>query len=143
LASRHQKGKRLEEVEAPHRLLIVLHLLIVVGGLLLLIIIGGGGKRMRGTDAKSSQLSRSQWGIGIMGGRVDRHVRELNKRLIPLTMNDLLVAVNNMNVLLHHIHAQICAAAHGEDTSEHLQETGVLRGGRGTTATGYVSMSDS
>jgi hypothetical protein len=44
----------------------------------------------------------------------------LKKWLIPLTVNDLLTAANNMNLLLHHIHMLICAMAHGKDTREHL-----------------------
>jgi hypothetical protein len=33
------------------------------------------------------------------------------------TMENLLVAAHNLHLLLHHIHALICAMAHGEDTS--------------------------
>jgi hypothetical protein len=40
-------------------------------------------------------------------------------------MNDLLVAADNLHALLHHIQMLIGAAAHGEDTSEHLQEAAV------------------
>jgi hypothetical protein len=56
---KHQKGKRLKEVQAPHELLVVLRLLVIIG-LLFIIIIIIVGRSMRGTDAKSSQLSRSQ-----------------------------------------------------------------------------------
>jgi hypothetical protein len=58
LESRHQKGKGLEEVQAPWGLLVVLHLLVVIGSLLfisIIVIIGS----MKGTDSKSSQLNRS------------------------------------------------------------------------------------
>jgi hypothetical protein len=57
---KHQKGKRLKEVQAPHELLIVLRLLVIIGLLFIIIIIIIVGRSMRGTDAKSSQLSRSQ-----------------------------------------------------------------------------------
>jgi hypothetical protein len=141
---KHQKGKRLKEVQAPHELLVVLRLLVIIG-LLFIIIIIIVGRSMRGTDAKISQLSRSQWDIGVGDGWVDRHVRELKKWLISLTVDNLLVASNDLNALLHMRcsicdapYALICAAAHGEDTMKHLQETGVLRGGRGTTAAGSV-----
>jgi hypothetical protein len=57
-------------------------------------------------------------------------------------VNDILVAVNNVEVALHHIHALICAMAHSKDTLKHFQETGVGAGeGGGTTATGSASMS--
>jgi hypothetical protein len=48
-------------------------------------------------------------------------------------MDNLLVAPNNLKALLHHIHALICVMAHGEDTSEYLQKTGVRARGRGGT----------
>jgi hypothetical protein len=57
-------------------------------------------------------------------------------------MNDLLIAVNNVEVGLHHIHVLICALTHGKDTSEHLQEPEVdAEGGGGTTAMGSASRS--
>jgi hypothetical protein len=120
----------------PRELLIVLCLLIVIGGLLIIIVVvvvvvvvvGS----MSGTDANSSQLTRSQQGIGVRDGWVDGHVRELKKCLIPLTMNDLLVASDDLNVLLHHLHTLICATAHGKDTPEHLRDAKVgARGGGG------------
>jgi hypothetical protein len=52
-----KKGKDSKKVQAPHGLLIILHLLTIVGGLLLIIIIVRSTSK---TDAKSSQLSRSQ-----------------------------------------------------------------------------------
>jgi hypothetical protein len=64
------KGKRLEEVQSPCGLLeevqspcelfIVLHFLIIVGSLLIIIIVVVVSRRMGGTCARSSQLSRSQ-----------------------------------------------------------------------------------
>jgi hypothetical protein len=65
------------------------------------------------------------------------HVWELNKRLILLAMNDVLVAMNNVESLLHHIHSLICATTHSKYTSECLQEPGVrVGGGGGTLAVG-------
>jgi hypothetical protein len=69
----------------PYQLLIIFHLHVIVGLLNIIIVVVGDTS---GTDAKSSQLSRSQrdrW--------EDRDVRELKERLIPLTMDDLLVAL--------------------------------------------------
>jgi hypothetical protein len=74
--------------------------------------------------------------------RVDRLVWKLNKRLIPLTMNDLLVVVNNVKAVLHHILALICVTAHSKDTPKHLQEIGVgVGGGGGNTTTSCISRS--
>jgi hypothetical protein len=101
-----KKGKEPKQVQAPCGLLIVLYLLIVIGLLFIIIVIVGS---MRGANAKSSQLSMSQWGIGVGDGREDRHVGELKERLIPLTVNNLLVALNYLKALLHHIHALIRA----------------------------------
>jgi hypothetical protein len=117
------------------------HLLVIVGSLLLLIIIDVIGRSMRGSHAKSGQLSRSQRNIGVVNGRVDGHVKELKERLIPLTMNDLLIVVNNLHLLLYHIHALICVTTHGEDAPKHLQKIRVLRGGRDTITAGSVSRS--
>jgi hypothetical protein len=105
---------------------IILRLLIIIGGLLIIIIVVVAGRSMRGTYAKSGQLSRSQLGIGVINGRVNGHISDLKERLIPLTVNDLPVMVNNPHLLVHHIHALIYATAHGEDTFEHLQKAGVL-----------------
>jgi hypothetical protein len=66
---------------------------------------------------------------------------ELNKRLIPLTVNNLLVVVNNVDVALHHVHTLICVAEHSKDTLKHLQEVGVGAGGGGTTSVGSESRS--
>jgi hypothetical protein len=72
------------------------------------------------------------------------HVRELKKRLIPLTVNNLLVAPHNLKVLLHHIHALIRAPAHDKDTPEHLQDARVEnRSGGGTITTGSAGRSSS
>jgi hypothetical protein len=119
--------------------LIVLRFLVVVGLLLIIIIIGS----TCGADAKSSQLSRSQRGIGVRDGQVDRHVRELKERLIPLTVDNLLVVPNYLKALLHHIHVLIHAMAHGKDTLEHLQEARVgTRGGGSTTTLGSARRSN-
>jgi hypothetical protein len=54
-------------------------------------------------------------------------------------VNDVLVAVNNVEALLHHIHTLISVVAYSEDTSKHLQEPGVgAREGGGTTMVGGV-----
>jgi hypothetical protein len=56
-----KKGKDSKKVQAPHGLVIIFCLLIVVGGLLInivvIVIVVGSTS---GTDAKSSQLNRSQ-----------------------------------------------------------------------------------
>jgi hypothetical protein len=53
LASRHQKGKRLEEVKAPRQLLIVLGLLIIVGlFFIIIVVIVTTGRSIRGAYAK-------------------------------------------------------------------------------------------
>jgi hypothetical protein len=52
LSSRHQKGKRLKEEQAPHGLLIILCLLLLVGShlsIIIIIIVGSTSE----TDAKS------------------------------------------------------------------------------------------
>jgi hypothetical protein len=54
-------------------------------------------------NAESSQLGRSQQVIGVGDGREDRDVRELLEWLIPLAVNNLLVAPHNLKVLIHHI----------------------------------------
>jgi hypothetical protein len=115
-----------------HQLLVVLRLLIVIGlPFIIIIIIVGSTCR---TDAKRSQLSRNQQGIGVINWRVDGHVRELKKWLIPLTVNDLLVALDDLNALLHHLCELIYAMTHGKYTPEHLQDGGIgARGGGGTT----------
>jgi hypothetical protein len=123
----------------PHQLLIILHLLVVIGFLFIIIIVVGSTCR---ADAKSSQLSRSQRGIWFGDGWVDRHARELKKRLILLTVNDLLVAPDDLNALLHHLHVLICVTAYGKDTLEHLQDAEVgARGGGGTTTAGSAGRS--
>jgi hypothetical protein len=55
-----------------------------------------------------------------MDGREDRDVWELLERLIPLAVNNLLVALHNLKALIHHIQTLISAPACGKDTSEHL-----------------------
>jgi hypothetical protein len=72
----------------------------------------------------------------------DGHVWKLNQGLIPLIVNDLLIAMNNVKSGLHHIHALICVTSHDKDTLEHLQEPRVgAGGGGGTTVVGSVSRS--
>jgi hypothetical protein len=95
-------------------------LLIIVGGLLVFIVVVAANRSIRGAYAKRGQLSRSQRGIGVGDEWVDGYIGELKKRLIPLTMNNLLVAVDNLHALLNEIQTLISAAAHGEDTSEHF-----------------------
>jgi hypothetical protein len=89
--------------------------------------------------ANSSGVSEAH---GVEYGRVDGHVWELNDGFIPLTMNDHLIAMNNVKVGLHHIHVLICVMTHGKDPPEHLQEPGVGARGEGcTTAAGSASRS--
>jgi hypothetical protein len=114
LSSRHQKGKR---AKTPHHLLVVLSILVVADLLLLIVVVIVNLSR---TNTEGSQLSRSQRGIGVGDGWVDRDVRELKEQLILLTMNDLLVVLNNLHALLHDIHALIRAPARGKDTLKHL-----------------------
>jgi hypothetical protein len=79
--------------------------------------------------------------MGVGNWWVGRLIKELNKRLIPLAMNSLLVAVNNVHAALHHIQTLIYVAAHSKDTPKHLQEAGVGAGRGGTTAVGSASRS--
>jgi hypothetical protein len=95
-------------------------------------------------NAESSQLDRSQRAIGVGDGQEDRDVRELLERLIPLAMNNLLVASPNLKALIHHIQTLISALACGKDTPEHLQDAGVgSRSGGGTITTSSVRRSSS
>jgi hypothetical protein len=55
------------------QLLVVLRLLIIVGRLLIIIII----ENISWANAKSSQLGRSQRGVGIGDGREDRDIEVL------------------------------------------------------------------
>jgi hypothetical protein len=129
-------------MQAPHGLLIILHLLIVIDGLLIIIIVIIGSSS--GTNAKTNQISRSQRGIGVGDGWEDGHVRELKKRLILLTVDNLLDVSNYLKALIHHIHVLIRATTHGKDTPEHLQETRAgASGGGGATIVGRVRRSHS
>jgi hypothetical protein len=120
-------------VRVQRWLLIILRLLIVIGLLLIIVIV----RNMSRANVEGSQLGRSQRGLGVEDGWEDRHVRELKEHLIPLTMNNLLVAPHNLKALIHHIHVLICALACGKDTSKHLQDAIVGVGGRrGTTIVG-------
>jgi hypothetical protein len=95
-------------------------------------------------NAKSTQLSRSQRVIGVGDGREDRDVGELLERLIPLAVNNLLVAPHNMKAMIHHIQTLISAPTCGKDTPEHLQDAGVgSRSGGGTTTMSSVRRSSS
>jgi hypothetical protein len=54
-------------------------------------------------NAESNKLGRSQRVIGVRDGREDMDVGELLERLIPLAMNNLLVALHNLKALIHRI----------------------------------------
>jgi hypothetical protein len=82
------------------RLLVVLRLLIVTGLLLIVIVVI---ENMSMANTEGSQLGRSQRGIGVGDGREDRNIRKLQERLVPLAMNDLLGAPDNLQALLHDI----------------------------------------
>jgi hypothetical protein len=69
------------------RLLDVLRFLIIVD-LRLIVIVRRNTSR---TNAKSSQLSRSQRAVGVGDGWEDRDVGELLEWLVPLAVNNLLV----------------------------------------------------
>jgi hypothetical protein len=71
-------------------ILVILCLLIITGLLLLLII-----ENTSRANAKSSQLGRSQRGIGVGDGREDRNVKKLQEWLISLAMDDHLVVPHN------------------------------------------------
>jgi hypothetical protein len=86
---------------------------------------------MSRANAKSSQLSRSQRAIGVGDGREDRDVGELLEQLIPLAVNNLLVAPHNLKALIHDIQTLISAPACGKDTLEHLQDARVGSRSRG------------
>jgi hypothetical protein len=60
-----------------------------------------------------------------------------------MTMNDLLVAADNLRVLLYHVQTLIGVTTHGEDTLKYLQEARVGAGGGGTTTIGSASRSHS
>jgi hypothetical protein len=112
-------------------LLVVLCLLLVVG-LCLIIVVRRNTSR---ANAKSSQLDRSQRVVGARDGREDRDVGELLEWLVPLAVNNLLVAPHNLNALIHHIQALISAPACNKDTPEHLQDVGVGSRSRWGTTT--------
>jgi hypothetical protein len=81
------------------RLLVVLHLLIIVGLRLIVVV----RRNMSRVNAESSQLGRSQWAVGVGDGWEDRDIGELLERLIPLAVNNLLVAPHNLKAPIHHI----------------------------------------
>jgi hypothetical protein len=90
---------------------------------------------MSRANAERSQLSRSQRAIGVGDGREDMDVRVLLEQLMPLTVNNLLVAPHNLKVLIHHIQTLISASACGKDTLKHLEDVGVRSRSRGGTTT--------
>jgi hypothetical protein len=101
------------------------------------------------SGARVGPMPKATNSIGVSEHRdwgwvVRRHVRELKKWLIPLNVDNLLVALNYLKVQIHHIHVLIRVTAHGKDTPEHLQEVGVgaTRGG-GTTTAGRARRSHS
>jgi hypothetical protein len=97
------------------RLLVVLRLLIVVDLLLIIII-----RNMSRANAEGSQLGRSQRAVGVGDGWEDRDVGELLEWLVPLAVNNLLVAPHNLQALLHDIQVLIRVPTHRKDASEHL-----------------------
>jgi hypothetical protein len=52
-------------------------------------------------------------------------IGEILERLVPLAVNNLLVAPHNLKALIHHIQTLISASACGKDTLEHLQDARV------------------
>jgi hypothetical protein len=79
------------EAKMRCRLLVVLCLLIVAGLLLIVIV-----RNMSRAIVEGSQLSRSQRGVGVGDKLEDMDVRELLERLVPLVVNNLLVAPHNL-----------------------------------------------
>jgi hypothetical protein len=136
LASRHQKGKRPEEISgvasstyhppSPHRRWLPHH--------------HHCRKQEHGRCPHQRQLTRlSQRGVRVGDGWVNQLLGELDKRVIPLTMNDVLVPPEDVGAVLMDIHALVGAMTHGEESMKHLQDAGVSsRGGRGTTIVGRV-----
>jgi hypothetical protein len=112
--SRYQKGKRARSEEAAP-LLVVLRLLVAIDLITIIIVVNTSR-----TNTKGSQLSGSQRVIRVGDGWVDKDIGELKERLIPLTVNNLLVASNYLKVLIHHIQVLVYATTHDKDTSEHL-----------------------
>jgi hypothetical protein len=104
------------------QLLVILHLLLIVVGLRLIIVVWRSTSR---ANVESSQLGRSQRAIGVGDGWEDMDVGELLERLIPLAVNNLLIAPHSLKALIHHIQTLIGAPICGKDTTEHLQDAGV------------------
>jgi hypothetical protein len=77
----------------------------------------------------------SQRAVGVGDRWEDRDVGELLERLIPLAVNNLLVAPHNLKALILHIQTLISASACGKDTLERLQDAGVGSRSRGGTTT--------
>jgi hypothetical protein len=66
---------------------------------------------MSRVNAESSQLGRSQRAVGVGDGWEDRDVRELLERLVPLAVNNLLVAPHNLKTMIYHIQTLISSLA--------------------------------
>jgi uncharacterized membrane protein len=98
------------------RLLVILYLLIIIG--LRLIVVVRRSTSM--ANVESSQLGRSQRAVGVGDGWEDRDVRELLERLIPLAVNNLLIALHNLKALIYHIQTLIGAPACGKNTPENI-----------------------
>jgi hypothetical protein len=82
--------------------------------------------------------------VGVGDGWEDRDVGELLQWLVPLAVNNLLVAPHNLKALIHHIQTLISASTYGKDTLEHLQVARVgSRSGGGTTTMGSARRSNS
>jgi hypothetical protein len=134
------KGEKSYEVQKQSRLLVILRLL-VVSSIRLIIIVG---RNTSMANTKSSQLSRSQGVVGVRDGREDRDVGKLLERLVPLAVNNHLVAPHNLKVLIHHIQTLISAPTCDKDTLKHLQDARVgSRSEGGTTTSSSVGRTSS
>jgi hypothetical protein len=65
------------------------------------------------------------------GRAEDRDVRELLERLVPLVVNNLLVASHNLKALIHHIQTLISAPACGKDTQSIFKMPELVAGAEG------------
>jgi hypothetical protein len=76
--------------------------------------------------------------------RKDGGVGELLEWLVPLAVDNLLVAAHNLKALIHHIQTLINVPTCDKDTPEHLQDVGVgSRSGGGTITASSVRRSRS
>jgi hypothetical protein len=122
-------------------LIIFRHLIIIFFFIIVIaiIIIVGGRRSMRNAYTKGGQLGLSQQAVGVRDDWVDWVLGELNKRVIPLAVDDGLVLPKDVGAGLKSIHALVGTTTHGKDTPKHLQDAEVnTRGVRGTTTTGRV-----